>query len=141
MDFYSEKIVKVRKPRNCDGCGKMLEKGEAALTYSGKFNGDFGSNTLHTDCREAELAYNKMADTNWDEFVGLHELEADDWDWLLADFPTVAARLNVTPERISEHKAEQKRMWDYRMEEAKKRETERKALIYNRAILSKLEAK
>lgn len=127
-EFYSEKIVSVRKPRPCEGCGQMIGKGERALTYSGKFDGDFGSFTLHPECRVAELAWNKMADTYADEFVGLSELEPDDWQWLLDEHPIVAARKNVTPERIVEHKAEQQRMWEYRMAESRKREAARRPM-------------
>ena len=126
-DFYSEKLVKVRKSRRCDGCGSMLNKGDEALVYSGKFDGDFGSFSLHPDCREAELAWNKMADTYPCEFTGLHNLEADEWPWLLETYPTVAARMNVTAERILEHQEERKRMLEWSMEQARKRDDERKA--------------
>lgn len=125
-EFYSEKIVKVRKPRRCDGCGTMLNKGDEALTYSGKFDGDFGSFSLHPDCREAELAWNAMADTYLGEFIGLSDLEADEWPWLLKTYPTVAARMNVTAERIREHQEERKRMWEWSIEQARKRDAERK---------------
>lgn len=103
----------------------MIDKGERALTYSGKFNGDFGHFTLHPECREAELAWNKMVGSYGDEFFGLSELEPDDWEWLLSEYPIVAARMNVTAERITDYKAEQQRMWEYRMAEARKREAER----------------
>lgn len=128
-EFYSEKIVKVRKPRQCGGCCQMIEKDEQALTYSGKFDGEFGSFTLHPDCREAELAWNKMTGTYYDEFVGLSDLDADEWEWLLAEFPNVAARKGVTAERIADHKADSQRMSDYYMAEAKKRESQRRLAL------------
>lgn len=124
-EFYSEKVVTIREPRNCAGCGTMMNKGDQALSYSGRFNGEFGSFSLHTDCREAELAWNKMAGTFADEFVGLGEVEPDDWPWLLESYPTVAARMNITAERIADHQAEQKRMQEWHMEQARKREAER----------------
>lgn len=124
-EFYSEKIVKVRKPRQCEGCGQMLNKGDQALVYSGKFDGDFGHFTLHQECREAELAWNKMAETLYDEFVSLSELEPDEWQWLLEEHPVVAARMNITAERIAEHQEERRRMDEYWMEQARKREAER----------------
>lgn len=126
-EFYSEKIVKVRKPRQCAGCCQMIGKGEQALTYSGKFDGEFGSFTLHPECRVAELAWNKMAGTYNDEFVGLSELDADEWQWLLDEHPVVAARMNVTAERIAERAAEQTRMMEWDMEMALKRDAERRA--------------
>lgn len=137
-DCYSEKVVKIRKPRNCHGCGTLMNKGEEALSYSGKFDGDFGSFTLHTDCREAELAWSKMAGTYADEFVGLGEVEADDWPWLLESYPAVAARMNITAERIAEHQAERERIWEYHMDQARKREAERLERLAARSGVGRL---
>ncbi|MFC3697049.1 hypothetical protein ACFOOJ_06310 [Sphingobium xenophagum] len=125
-DFYSERVVKVRKPRHCDGCGTMLAKGEQALTYSGRFNGDFGSFSHHLECRQAELALNMLVTSGFDEWYALSEIEPDDWKWLLAEFPIVAARKNITAERIREYDDEQKRLWEWRMEESRKREAARR---------------
>lgn len=127
-DFYSEKIVKVRKPRHCDGCGALLNKGDQALTYSGRFQGDFGSFSHHIECRQAEIALNNLADRNSDEWYALREIEADEWDWLLEDWPVVAARMNVTAERIREHKEERARMLEWSMELARKREAARRSI-------------
>jgi hypothetical protein len=138
-EFYSEQIVKVRKPRPCAGCSQRIEKGERALTYSGKFEGDFGSFTLHPDCREAELAWNKMAGTYADEFIALGELEADEWEWLLAEFPNVAARMNVTAERIAKHKADEQIRREYWMAEARKREAERLAKLNQSRAMTDLQ--
>lgn len=131
-EFYSEKIVKVRKARQCAGCCQMVAAGEQALTYSGKFNGDFGSFTLHPECREAELAWNKMTGAYADEFVGLCDLESDEWEWLLDEYPVVAARMNVTAERIADHKATRQRITDYHMAEARKREAARPAATHHK---------
>lgn len=134
-EFYSEKIVTVRKPRQCAGCCQMLAKGDQALVYSGKFDGDFGSFTLHPECRVAELAWNKMADTYYDEFVSLSELEPDEWEWLLDEHPVVAARMNITAERIADHRAERQRISEFYMAQARKHEAERQAALAARAML------
>lgn len=126
-DFYSERIVKVRKSRLCEGCGVIIGKGEQALTYSGRFDGDFGSFTHHIECRQAEVDLNKEVSTSFDEWYPLSEIDPDDWRWLLEKHPDVAARKNITAERIREREDEQKRMQELNMEWARKRDAERRA--------------
>lgn len=127
-DFYSERIVKVRKPRPCEGCGVIIGKGEQALTYSGRFDGYFGSFTHHIECRQAEVDLNKKVSTSFDEWYPLSEIDPDDWQWLLEKHPAVAARKNITAERIQDRDAEQKRLWEWRMACARKRDAERRII-------------
>ena len=103
-EFYSETIVKkTRKAHRCDGCCKMIEVGSEALRYSGKFGGDFGSFIHHPECRAAECALNKrMSEHVWDDWIPLSDIDPDDYPWLLATFPSVAARFNITAETIAE---------------------------------------
>lgn len=42
-EMYNEKQVVCRKPHRCGGCGKTIEKGQAAKHCTGKFDGDFFS--------------------------------------------------------------------------------------------------
>jgi hypothetical protein len=44
------KTVKVRKPRACDYCGEMLEKGEQAVTWTYTYP-EFGSASVHPECK------------------------------------------------------------------------------------------
>lgn len=127
-DFYSERIVKVRKSRPCEGCGVIIGKGEQALTYSGRFDGYFGSFTHHIECRQAEVDLNKKVSTSFDEWYPLSEIDPDDWQWLLEKHPAVAARKNITAERIREREAEQKRTQELHMEWARKRDAERRMI-------------
>lgn len=131
MSFYSERHIKsVRKARQCCGCTSMLNVGDPALACSGRnYDNDFWDGAYHHDCRDAELALNKLHDTHWDEWVSLAEIEWDDYPWLLADFPTVAARMNITQERYDNIAAEQARMWERSCEQARKREVERQSEI------------
>ena len=43
-------IKSVRKPRRCFWCAEMIEKGESAITWSGVFEGDFSTTTVHPEC-------------------------------------------------------------------------------------------
>lgn len=110
MGFYRERNIKaVRKARNCCGCGHRIEAGEPALECSGKQD-DFWSGTYHHDCRAAECDLNSIRDTCWsDDWSLLSDIELDEWSWLIETYPTVAARLNITAERLAEIEAEQAR--------------------------------
>lgn len=111
MSFYSERPIKaVRKTRACDGCGTPLAVGQPALKCSGNHDG-FWSGTYHLECREAEIALNKLHDC-WggDDWMSLcHDLEWDDYPWLIEKFPAVAERKKVTTERYEEIRDEQER--------------------------------
>lgn len=111
MSFYSEVPLKaIRKARPCDGCGVKIEVGEPALACAGKHD-DFWSATYHNDCRAAELALNNIHGC-WggDDWMNLgSDMDWDDWPWLIAEHPTVAARMNITTERFNEIEAEQAR--------------------------------
>lgn len=59
VTFYSEKHIKaLRKPRQCQACGRAMPTGEPALYCSGKHDGDFWTGHYHDDCRSAEVALN-----------------------------------------------------------------------------------
>ena len=51
----SRTIKSIRKPRECNWCGEKIEKGESAETWSGVFDGDFFTSTMHPECHEAML--------------------------------------------------------------------------------------
>ena len=104
MSFYRETIVKaVRKPRQCIGCCATVNVGEPALDCSGHYNGDFWSATYHQECRAAECALNDLHDLrSGDDWMGLSDIEWDDWPWLIAEHPVVAGRMKVTTERYQD---------------------------------------
>ena len=116
MSFYRETTVKaVRKARRCLGCGRMIAVGETALDVAGYWDGDFWSGTFHHECRAAEIALNRLyGPLRPDEWMQLGELEWDDWEWLLAEYPVVAARKGITAERLQEVKDERARIWNRR---------------------------
>lgn len=99
MSFIREYPIKaVRKAHRCEACRKPIEIGQPATRWSGMTDGEFNSVIYHPDCREAEVAFNATKDWRYgDEWYPLYEIEPDDHDWLLTDFPTVAARM--LPER------------------------------------------
>lgn len=98
MSFASTRTVKaVRKAHKCVGCDRMIEIGQPAERWSGMTDGDFASVIYHVDCRAAEIELNKLASTDWDEWMGLADIEDDDWDWLIEEYPAVAARMGLPP--------------------------------------------
>lgn len=112
MSFVSERPVKaIRKARKCCGCRQMVEVGQPAIVWAGMKDGDFGYLTYHRECRAAEIGLNRLHDTRWDdEWSTLRDMEFDDWPWLLEEYPAVAARFDITAERIAEVKAERARI-------------------------------
>lgn len=97
MSFYREKPIKaVRKARQCIGCCNRIEVGSPALECAGHWEGDFWSGTYHAECRAAELAYNDLVGLPGDEWIALHEMDSEDWQWALDNFPVVAASCRTT---------------------------------------------
>lgn len=109
MSFTNEYAVKaVRKQHQCCACCKMVEIGSPAVRWAGITEGDFHSVVYHPDCRVAEIAYNKHVGDSW-EWYSLEDIEWDDWPWLIAEHPSVAARRGITTERYQAIADEQER--------------------------------
>ena len=104
MSFYRERAIKsTRKERQCYGCCRTIAVGSEALECAGTGTDGFWSGTYHTDCRKAEIAFNDLKDYRWgDEWYALHEIEFEDWDWLIDEFPAVADRMGITVEKHRE---------------------------------------
>lgn len=102
MSFYSESVVKkTRKPHRCSGCGTTIEVGSPALRYTGKYDRDFASHIHHPECREAEIALNRLHDVrDNDDWMSLTDMETDEHPWLLEGYPIIAARMGITAEAI-----------------------------------------
>lgn len=107
--FASETERKARKQHRCDGCAQTIEVGSTYVRWAGTTDGDFSAASFHQDCRAAEIALNKLSGTDWDEWMGLQDMETDDWPWLLEDFPAIATRMGITQARYDEHIEERKR--------------------------------
>lgn len=90
-------IASTRKDYTCDGCGGELPKGSSAVRWTGlSEDRDLFSLVFHPECREAEIAWNHHLGTFADEWQSLlYKREPDDDAWLLANYPMVAARLNI----------------------------------------------
>ena len=104
MGFYRETLIKaVRKARQCCACSRVIDSGMPALNCAGSGPDGFWAADYHTECRAAEIGFNDLKDYRWgDEWYPLHEMEFDDWQWLLAEYPIVAERMNITSERYQE---------------------------------------
>lgn len=109
MSFSEETTHKARKAHRCEACNGKIEAGETYIRWAGTTDGDFGVAKFHQDCRQAEIALNKLSGTDWDEWMGLQDMEVDDWPWLLEDYPAVAGRMGITQQRFDEIEAERKR--------------------------------
>ena len=113
--FFGERTVKsVRKARRCCACGQMIEVGSSAIDWSGLHEGVFEAVSYHVECRAAEIALNRLNETQYDEWIGLADLEWEDWQFILDDHPTVAARLGLTQAKIDvtvAEMAECRRAW------------------------------
>ena len=95
MTFTSETVVqKTRKPHRCSACRAIIPTGEAMVRWAGMTDGEFGTAEYHTDCREAEIAINRLYDNHASEWVSLGNFEPEDVPWLQATFPVVAMRLS-----------------------------------------------
>ena len=103
MSFSNERTIKaVRKARKCCACNRQIEVGSPAVDWSGMNEGEFDAVSYHVECRAAEVALNRLAETQWDEWMGLADLEWEDWQFILDDHPTVAGRLGITQAKINE---------------------------------------
>ena len=97
MSFVNERTIKaVRKPHLCEACCKRLQVGEAAINWAGLTDGDFGSAYYHPECREAEIAYNHMIGSHYDEWTPLHDADRESYPWIKANHPTAYRRM-LTP--------------------------------------------
>jgi len=98
IEFSSEYTVKAtKKEHKCGICGQTIDKGQAAVRWSSKQDGEFMSYIWHTDCREAEIALNKLYDSDWDDWSTVtYDMQREDLPWLKAEFPKVFERLGFT---------------------------------------------
>jgi len=91
MSFCHERAVqRTRKPHRCSGCAGLIALGSPAVNWAGTTDGDFVSAYYHGECRTAEIAYNRLVDSMYDEWVGLDELEQEYWPWLVSEHPGAA---------------------------------------------------
>lgn len=111
MSFINEKAVEsIRKARRCSGCTHMIEVGSPAISWAGMTDGEFNTATYHPECREAEIALNKLQDTySADEWSSLADIDWEDHRWLLEEYPEIAARRGITAETIREIEEERAR--------------------------------
>jgi hypothetical protein len=107
MRFLSEKPVKgVRKRHICQACDKFIEIGEAATNWCGINDGQFDSIYYHPDCREAEVAFNRLHEWGWmDDWMALSDREPEDNPWIKAEWPVPYLRLCMTREQYAKHLA------------------------------------
>lgn len=110
MGFVCEKAVKaVRKANRCDACSQMVEIGQPAVRWAGVQDGEFHSLLYHPECRAAEIELNDLRETvrNHDDWVGLFDLDWEDWRWLVEKHPVVAERKGITLAQIEEIERDQ----------------------------------
>lgn len=89
MSFVNERAVSaIRKAGLCDGCSTSVTVGSQAVRWAGLTpDGDFNTALYHPECRNAEVALNRLHDTDADEWIGLGEIEREDHAWLTEEHP------------------------------------------------------
>lgn len=107
MSFRDERLVKATRKRHlCQACDKWIEIGEQAINWVGMTDGEFDSLYYHTDCREAEVALNRLHDWGWyDDWMRLCEIESEDRPWLKTEYPEPYLRMCMSRERYAALKA------------------------------------
>lgn len=94
--FREHPIAATRKPHRCEACQTTIETGSAAnyiTVHDGSSDGPFYGH-FHPDCRDAEVRLNDLHDwRGGDDWMALHEAEADDLPWIAEEFPAVFARV------------------------------------------------
>lgn len=102
-DFHNRISIRgVRKPHECEQCGRQIEVGEQAIKCTGRWDGYFYATYQHPECSEAGLAYAKETGYWGDEYTWFQHVDLDEYDlkaWLLENAPVVAERMGVTEEQ------------------------------------------
>lgn len=98
-EFFNERHIKAtRTEHRCAGCTKPIPVRDPARYYSGRYDGYFYTCYYHVECRKAEIALNKFADTFGDEWISLQDIEEpDEYDFLRKHHPLVAERMGIAP--------------------------------------------
>jgi hypothetical protein len=94
MTAFGESEHIARKRHKCCACETWVKPGERYVRWAGLCDGEFSTAVYHCDCREAEIAFNKICDIG--EWVNLGDMESDDHDWLIDAHPSVAQRFGLT---------------------------------------------
>jgi hypothetical protein len=95
MGFYSERTIKaLRKPRQCQACGRAMDIGESALYCSGSWDGDFWTGHYHAECRAAEVVLNGQYGSG-QEWYDLSDFDSEDREFIRETHPTAFARLQA----------------------------------------------
>lgn len=86
-----------RKPHQCSHCLKRIAPGERYERTRGIWEGTPGVFRCHTECEDAANHWRDYHDSMWDEGCLLNaDVQPEDHEWLIAEFPTVAERLGIS---------------------------------------------
>ena len=98
-DFQSRRTVKaLRKPRRCYQCNKIINCGETAEYFFGKYECDIYSMHVHPECHGAAEEFAAINGLWGEEFPFFPEMDDSEYeyhDWLIEKHPIVAARLGL----------------------------------------------
>lgn len=101
LEFYRQRAVVGRKQYVCSQCGQPIPLGERHYAIALKADGDFASYREHVECRAAWVDLRGLRDLGWHEdspaLMDDGEIPVDDRAWIIAEHPTVAARLGLVP--------------------------------------------
>lgn len=89
-----------RKSYGCDQCPSKIEPGQRYRRQWGVWDGCACTYRAHVECDAAACALHALHDLQGDEGVYLpSDIHEDDYPWLLAEHPVVAARLEIFSEK------------------------------------------
>ena len=101
-DFASCKDIKaVRKPHECQQCGREVSVGSPARYSCGRWDGYFFGGYTHIECHNAAHEYatdNGLWGEEYPWFQHMDDREHRHHGWLLEKHPVVAERLRVEPQ-------------------------------------------
>lgn len=78
-NFYNNTYPKARKEHICNICGEKIKVGEKYARQTGKFDGEFYSDSYCLDCEAVRNAYFRylMLEKNTDEYC--NDWQINDW--------------------------------------------------------------
>lgn len=85
-----------RKRHICDHCAQPIAPGQQYMRVRGIWEGTPGVFRAHDDCHEASRTWRDHHDAMWYEACLLcSDVEPEDHQWIVAEYPEVAERLNI----------------------------------------------
>lgn len=94
--IIADEVYTARKQHRCDHCLQPIVPGDVYRRVRGVWEGDPGVFRSHFDCAEVATKLHREHGVASDEGITLSsDIETEDYLWILAEWPVVAARLGI----------------------------------------------